>query len=50
MPRQTGTDQASPADDVGGDATVEAADAGGAKDTTRARKAASTNGAAVGKH
>jgi len=44
------TDQAPPADDVGGDATVAAADAGGAKDTTRTREAASVNGAAADKH
>jgi len=50
VPHRTGTDQASPAEDVGGDETVAAADAGGAMDTTRARAAASGNGAAVDKH
>jgi len=50
VPRRIEADQASPADEVGGDATVAAADAGGAKDTTRARDAASANGAAPDAH
>jgi len=49
VPRRIEADQASPADEVGGDATVAAADAGGAKDTTRARDAASANSAAPDK-
>jgi len=50
VPRRTYADEASPADDVGGVATVAAADAGGAKNATRARDAASANGAAPDTH
>jgi len=46
VPRRIDADQASPADD----ATVAAADAGGAKNATRARDAASANGAAPDAH